>query len=306
MLTSQSDPRNKAHLFNVINVRGVIWFVGMLFCLLGVVDKFNSILSDDFVSIAELASMLPLFSISICWLCLRPSGLINLDELRFSQETQTDPRKRRDDYLLAAQSRMTELSENHIISQRYVLPFPYLCQIYHLLNLKHLETVHGFSLNNIKVVGVSSHEVTGMGGVVRFETALQSPLNALRIWRQPITEVELKLHTPYTIELSIPAYGNKRITVLFNAIPINETEHEFLVDIYSNLSWPKFFLRMLLHFAACLTIFEDLPYLQKLAQRDLSYFTKSVKESECKTMWLFSRYVDLYGAKLISTQESLA
>jgi len=303
MPTSSSDPRNQAHLFSLINARGVIWFVGTLFCLLGIVDKFNSILSDNFVSITELASLMLIFSISICWLCLRPNGLINLDELKFSQDTQSDPRRRKDSYLLAAQSRMAELSENHIISQRYVLPFPYLCQIYHLLNLKHLETVHGFSLNNIKVVGVSSLETTGMGGVVRFETALQSPLNALRIWRQAVTEVELKLHTPYTIELSIPAYRDKRITVLFNAIPINETEHEFLVDIYSNLSWPKFFLQMLLHFAACLTIFEDIPYLQKLAQRDLSYFTKSGKEPECKTMWLFSRYVDLYGTKLISSQE---
>ena len=64
------------------------------------------------------------------------------------------------DYLRRTEARMLQLKKYHKISQEYVLPIPYVCQIYHLLNLKHLEQVHGLSLNGLKVGNVSQIEVT--------------------------------------------------------------------------------------------------------------------------------------------------
>ena len=190
---------------------------------------------------------------------------------------------------------MLELQEQHMISQNYILPFPYLCQLYHLLNLKHLETIHHFSLNNLKVIKVSHFQPTPIGGMLKFQTILDSPVNALRIWRQPIVEVELILHTPYTVELSIPVYNNKRIIVVFNVLPLSHTEHKFFIDIYSDLEWPKPLLQILLHFASCLTLFEDLPYLGKLAERNIYRLVNLSRVSNHETMWLLGRFVELYG-----------
>ncbi|WP_201027275.1 hypothetical protein, partial [Salmonella enterica] len=134
-----------------------------------------------------------------------------------------------------------------MIGQEYTLPFPYICQIYHLLNLKHLETIHKFSLNNLKVINVSHYQATNSGGIIKFQTVLDSPINPLRMWRQPIVEVDLILHNPYTVELSIPVYNEKRITVIFNALPLTETEHQFFINIYSDLKWPRPLLQIILH-----------------------------------------------------------
>lgn len=189
-----------------------------------------------------------------------------------------------------------------MISQEYILPFPYLCQIYHLLNLKHLETIHNFSLNNLKVINVSDFQPTVSGGIIRFQTILDSPVNPLRIWRSPIVEVDLTLHNPCIVELSIPVYGNKRITVIFNAIPISDTEHKLCIDIYSNLGWPRPLLQILLHFASCLTLFEDFPYLQKLAERNVDRLFSLSRASNHETMWLFKRFVDLYSSRIKPSQ----
>jgi hypothetical protein len=110
-------------------------------------------------------------------------------------------------YSRAIESRMAELQPHHLISQRYFFPFPYLCQIYHLLNLKHLENVHGFSLNNLEILQVSHFHSSEVGGTIRFQTILRSPLNILRLWRQPVVEVDLILHDPYTVELCIPFFS---------------------------------------------------------------------------------------------------
>jgi hypothetical protein len=182
-----------------------------------------------------------------------------------------------------------------MISQEYILPFPYLCQIYHLLNLKHLETVHSFSLNNLRVVNISYFQPTAIGGIIKFETLLDSPVNPLRIWRQPTVEVDLILHTPYTVELSIPVYNHKRIFVIFSALPLNQTEHQFFIDIYSDLDWPKPLLQVILHFASCLTIFEDLPYLRALADRNIERLFNLNLASNHESMLLFKRFVELYG-----------
>jgi hypothetical protein len=193
---------------------------------------------------------------------------------------------------------MLELQDQHMISQEYILPFPYICQIYHLLNLKHLETIHNFSLNNLKVIGVSQLQPTPIGGMVKFQTVLDSPVNALRIWRQPIVEVGLILHNPYTVELCIPVYNDKYIIVIFNVLPLSNNEHKFYIDIYSNLEWPKPLLQILLHFASCLTLFEDLPYLRKLAQINIYRLANLSRVSNHETMWLFKRFVELYGSSL--------
>lgn len=197
-----------------------------------------------------------------------------------------------------AESRMRELRNYHLISQEYVLPFPYLCQIYHLLNLKHLEHIHSFSLNNLKVLKISELQPTEIGGSIKFQTVLESPVNTLRIWRQPIVEVDLILHTPYTVELNIPAYNNKRIIVIFNVLPTAANEHKLFIDIYSNLQWPRPILQVFLHIAAYLTVFEDFPYLQKLASRNLDRAVQSCGSSTRDTTWLFRRFAELYGPRM--------
>ena len=124
-----------------------------------------------------------------------------------------------------------------MISQEYILPFPHLCQIYHLLNLKHLETIHKFSLNNLKFANITHSQPTQQGGIIKFQTVLDSPINALRIFRQEFVEVDLILHNPYTVELSIPVYNSKRVNIVFNVLPLTSKEHYFFIDIYSDLEW---------------------------------------------------------------------
>jgi hypothetical protein len=165
-----------------------------------------------------------------------------------------------------------------------------------LLNLKHLENVHSFSLNNLKIVKVTEFEPTAIGGQIKFQTILESPFNALRIWRQPIVEVILTLHTPYTVELNIPVYNDRRIIVMFHALPLNETEHKLFIEIYSDLNWPKPLLQILLHFASCLTLLEDLPYLRKLAQRNIHRLVNLSTLPAHETMLLYRRFVELHGA----------
>jgi hypothetical protein len=201
-------------------------------------------------------------------------------------------------YRRQTEARMLQLQQYHTICQEYVLQVPYLCQIYHLLNLKHLEVVHGFSLKGLKIGNVGRFEATETGGSIKFQTMLVSSFNLLRIWRQPVVEVELTLHNPYTIELNIGIYKNKKITVLFNVLPLGEREHKLGIDIYSNVGIAKPALQLLLHFASCLTLFEDLPYLRKLAQKSPRRLLKSAHRSQCQTMQLFNRFVDLYGANL--------
>jgi hypothetical protein len=188
-----------------------------------------------------------------------------------------------------------------VASQLHRLPFPYVCQIYHLLNLKHLEDIHSVSLGNLKVVGVSHLQPTQAGGRLRFKTMLDSPLNVLRIWRQTSVEVELVLHTPYQVELKIPAYLGKQISVLFNVLPLGEREHYLLIQMYSDLRWPAMLLRGVLLLAASFTLLEDLPYLRKLAQRNPHRLTRSSNLPH-QSMQLFQRYMELYGSHLKQLQ----
>ena len=197
------------------------------------------------------------------------------------------------------QDRMRELQKHHLVGREYVLPFPYLCQIYHLLNLKHLETIHGFRLNNLKVLAVNDFQPTEIGGRLRFQTILDSPFNVLRLWRRSAVEVELTLHTPFTVELQVPVRDGKTINVIFNVLPLNQDKHRFFVDIYSNLPWPKSLLRFSLEFAASLTLLEDLPYLRKLTARKQNLLRSNNNSDRDQDpngmMQLYHRYINLYS-----------
>ncbi len=271
--------------FIIERIRSGIWLFGIPSWLFGIGDRSFAAFADGYVSVIEVVQLFTASLFFASWLFLRPEN----------SPDDTDVLALRGNYCnnLGFKS---ELRQRYMISQEYILPFPYICQIYHLLNLKHLESIHHFSLNNLKVVNISDFQLTDNGGVIKFQTMLDSPFNPLRIWRQPTVEVDLILHNPYTVELSIPVYNQKRITVMFHAVPLNENEHYFFIDIYSDLEWFKPFLQLLLHFASCLTLFEDLPYLRSLADKNRDSLLKIGRISNCKSMSLYRRFIELYGA----------
>jgi hypothetical protein len=284
---------------SVNKIRNNLWIFGIHSWLFGIADRGFAAFADGYLSAIEITHLFMASFFFVSWLYLKPERSLESESVSRLQSCQEDAVvPHHPVFLQAGQARMLELHNQHMISQEYILPFPYECQIYHLLNLKHLETIHGFSLNHLKVISVSDIEPTAIGGRIKFQTMLDSPYNPLRIWRQPIVEVDLVLHSPYTVELSIPVYSGKRITVIFNALPLDENEHKLFIDIYTDLEWPKPILQVLLHFASCLTLFEDLPYLRKLAERNVDRLVRAGKTSSHETMWLFKRFADLYGSKL--------
>lgn len=291
--------------FPMAKVMNGIWLLSIICWFVAIVYRASVALEDQALSTVETAQLLSAFLIFVSWLYFKPVESVNSMGANFifseSSETELEGEtslalKKRHAYVHAAKARMTELQGYHMISQEYIFPFPYVCQIYHLLNLKHLEEVHSFSLSNLKVVKVSDFQPTAIGGAMRFQTVLESPFNTLRVWRQPLVEVDLILHTPYTVELNIPAYGGKRIAVIFNVLPTSQMEHKLFIDIYSDLQWPKPILQIVLHLAACLTVFEDFPYLRKLAERNLDRVIRLGRISNHETMCLFRRFAELYSA----------
>lgn len=281
-----------------------IWLFAVSSWGVGIVSRTFFAMADRYLSLVELSQLFAASLIFLSWLCFKPEESLSSAEFSTSSDTrlakfsncQSGLAPIEDNlYLYTTQARMEELEQYHMISQEYVFPFPYLCQIYHLLNLKHLEDVHSFSLNNLRIIKVSHIQPTEIGGWIKFQTVLESPFNTLRIWRQPIVEVDLILHTPYTVELNIPVYNDKRIAVIFNVLPLNETEHKLFIDIYSDLTWPKPILQILLHLASCLTVFEDFPYLRRLAKRNLERVVRLSRIPNHETMWLFRRFAELYG-----------
>lgn len=290
----KSERNHEISLF-VEHLRNSIWAIGIPSWLFGISDRLIAILSDSYISIWEITQLFTVFSFFISWLYLKPEiSLANATEGGAKEQLDIKP-EALDVYKNIVIKRMVQLQEQHIIQQNYVLPFPYQCQIYHLLNLKHLETIHSFSLNNLKVINVIHTQATKCGGKVKFQTVLDSPFNVLRIWRQPMVEVNLTLHTPYTVELSIPLYKQKQLAVIFNAIPLSDRTHRLFIDIYSDLKFPKPILQWILHLASSLTLFEDLPYLRKLAAKNTHRLADLSKGSSCKTMWLYQRFITLYG-----------
>ncbi|MGL4759607.1 MAG: hypothetical protein ACRCXZ_09820 [Patescibacteria group bacterium] len=290
----KSERNQEISLF-VDHFRNGIWAMGIPSWLFAISDRLIAILSDSYISIWEITQLFTVFSFFISWLYLKPEiSLADSTEGEAKEQLDIKP-EALDVYKNIVAERMIQLQEQHIIQQNYVLPFPYQCQIYHLLNLKHLETIHSFSLNNLKVINVIHTQTTNCGGRIKFQTVLDSPFNVLRIWRQPIVEVNLTLHTPYTVELSIPLYKQKQLAVIFNAIPLSDRTHRLFIDIYSDLKFPKPILKWILHLASSLTLFEDLPYLRKLATKNTHRLGDLNTGSNCKTMWLYQRFITLYG-----------
>ncbi|QDL10759.1 hypothetical protein DP113_25100 [Brasilonema octagenarum UFV-E1] len=278
--------------FFILRLKNGIWFFGIPSFLFGISDRSITALADGYLSVVEIIQIFTASFFFLSWLFLKPEQSFDLNDVDSVQNYLEQF------YLRPTRVNNFDLRKRHIISQEYILPFPYVCQIYHLLNLKHLETIHKFSLNNLRILKVSNIQSTSLGGIITFQTLLESPVNLLRIWRQPIVEVDLILHTPYTVELSIPVYRNKRITVMFYAYPSTENAHHFLIDIYSDLEWPKPILQIILHIASCLTLIEDLPYLQKLAQRNIGSLINKHRQSNHETMWLFNRFAELHGSSV--------
>ncbi|MCC5643747.1 hypothetical protein LC607_12480 [Nostoc sp. CHAB 5824] len=268
-------------------IKNNIWLFGIPSWLFGITDRSIAAFADGYLSPVDIFQLFTAFFFFVSWLYLKPEESFNSNDLVPSEYQE---------YLARTQANKLQVKKLHMISQEYILPFPYTCQIYHLLNLKHLETVHNFSLNNLKIFQISHFQPTSTGGIIKFQTILDSPANPLRIWRQPIVEVDLILHTPYTVELSIPVYDNKRIIVIFHAFPLNDSEHQFFVDIYSDLEWPKPLLQIILHFASCLTLFEDLPYLKALNDKNIGRLFNLSRASNHETALLFKRFVELYGS----------
>ncbi|MBN3890815.1 MAG: hypothetical protein HWQ43_17220 [Nostoc sp. JL31] len=268
-------------------IKSSIWLFGIPSWLFGITDRSIAAFTDGYLSPIEIFQLFTASFFFVSWLYLKPEESFNSNDLDPSQYQE---------YLARTQANKLQLKKRHMISQEYILPFPYICQIYHLLNLKHLETVHRFSLNNLKILSISEFQITSAGGIITFQTILDSPANPLRIWRQPIVEVDLILHSPYTVELSIPVYNNKRIIVIFHAFPLNHSEHQLFIDIYSDLGWPKPLLQIILHFASCLTLFEDLPYLRALTEKNIDRLFNLSRTSNHESALLFKRFVELYGS----------
>jgi hypothetical protein len=276
--------------------RNILWLLGIPLCLVGVVYQEFNALADGYVGNLEFLYTVIALLVLISWIALKPS-LTGYKVLE-ATDTDFDLYYQNQDYALMTKARMVELKRHHIVSQLHVLPFPYLSQIYHLLNLKHLETVHGNSLGRLKVTDIKDFQSTPLGGSVKFRTIISSPFNILKIWRQSAIDVRLTLHNPYTIELNIPVYGDKKMIVLFKVFPSDSKTHKFLVDIYTDLPYPKFLLRSILHFASIFTIYEDIPYLEKLSSKDLDSKFKGNDVSSNITMCLFKRFINLYGSDL--------
>jgi hypothetical protein len=297
-ITAPSSPQKQQDL--TAQLRQAVWWLGIPAWLFGLADRTVAALANGQLAWDESLTLAAIAFLFLSWLSMRPqtSETAATNLMTVGQPDSPFDFQPADVHLAATEQRMAELHPYHLISQSHILPFPYLAQIYHLLNLKHLETIHSFSLNNLRVLKVSSLEQTDRGGVVKFQTRLDSPWNVLRIWRQTIAEVQLTLLTPYTVELAIPVYGDKVIIVMFNTLPLDHTKHQFCVDIYSNLQWYKPLIKALLHFSTVLTLLEDLPYLEALTQKvqRLTHSDKPAPEgANHDMMWLFNRFVGLYG-----------
>ncbi len=256
-----------------------LWLAGIPALLYGAMDRGIAACSQPMVVTRDLSYCLIALVILLGWMCI---GMV---------EDPGEPIPEKARRLL--QRSQGKAQGNCIAQKSYRLPYPHICQIYHLLNLKHLEEIHRFSLGNLKVLQVSHFQKTKEGGKLRFKTVLDSPFNVLRLWRNPSVEVDLTIHSPHQIELKVPTYGEKCIRVLFNVLPLNAGEHQLLIQMFSDLQWPKELLRVVLLLASSLTLLEDLPYLRHLAKRNLAA-NRSNSGTGCQTMQLFHRYVDLY------------
>ena len=291
-------------------IRDNIWSLGVLYWIFNSIAPYFNLVSNGGTSDFDLSNFFATSLLFTGWVYLKPGESQGYASFK-AKEINTLKYYKLDSlvppheaYLHETEIRMLQLEKHHLISQEYVLQVPYLCQIYHLLNLKHLESIHKFSLNGLKIIDVSQLKATENGGALKFKTVLASPLNLLRIWRQPIVEVELTLHNPHTIELSIPIYKAKNVTVMFNVLLLSDNSHKLFIDMYSNVVFPKILSQMILHLASGLTILEDMPYLKKLNESKIrrSHYLGNVFRP--KNIQLFDRFADLYGSNLEHVQST--
>lgn len=263
-----------------------LWLVGIPAFIYGLADRGLVAYQRNFSEVTLLSHCMIAFVALVSWLII---GMA----VKSSDAAEVKARSRTSAPLLKQRFKLPNVC---LAEQTYRLPFSHRCQIYHLLNLKHLEDIHRFSLGNLKVTEVSHFKETQTGGRIRFKTELDSSTNVLRLWRNPVVEVELILHTPYHIELKVPAYNQKNIHVLFNVLPISDREHTLSVQIFSDLKWPNILLRAVLIIAASLTLLEDLPYLNQLDHGKVGRPKQLLSSPpSAPTMQLFRRYVHLYG-----------
>ena len=80
--------------------------------------------------------------------------------------------------------------------------------------------------------------------------------------------------------------------------PFADNIHKLFIDIYSNIIFPKPILQIILHCASCLNLFEDLFYLNELANRNAGRWVRATRSSNRDIMQLFKRFVKLYGSSL--------
>lgn len=160
-----------SELFDVTTkLRNSAWSFGILLWLLMITNGGVTSFADGYLSATELSHLVIASCLFVGWLYLKPENSASRGSISSPlQGHQLDSSSYQDNgYHCAVQARMLELQEQHLISQEYVLPFPYLCQLHHLLDLKHLEDVHDFSLNNLKVIKVNYFQPTAMGGMIKF------------------------------------------------------------------------------------------------------------------------------------------
>jgi hypothetical protein len=273
----------------LLEVNNIVWMLGIPIFLIGGLSRAIAVYSDSYVSFEEVSHLVALLLLSVSWICLKPEEGQNIASIAGEVPSSYPQNLANCPHLQITRKRMQEIQDYHVISQTHVLPYSYLCQIYHLLNLKHLETVHNFSLGSLRVVGVSQASATDTGGYIKFQTVLDSPFNILRMWRQPVVEVELTLHSRYTVELSIPAYAGKRMIVLFNSFPIEENLHELSINIYTDLRWPRPVMQFCLHLASLMTLYEDLPYLKNIS-KNVEHLFRANRNINHEAMWLIKRF----------------
>jgi hypothetical protein len=271
-----------------------LWLLGIPAILYGAVERGLAAFSHPVVATTDLSYCLIALTILLGWVFI---GTVQEPVSAAVYTTQFTA------------SLAGTLDRKQCVAQKaYRLPYPFICQIYHLLNLKHLEDIHRLSLGNLKVLQVSHFRKTRVGGQLRFKTMLDSPLNVLRMWRSPTVDVDLTIHSPHQIELKVPTYRDKCIRVLFSVIPLGSQEHQLLIQMFCDLRWPRELLRVILLLASSLTLLEDLPYLRQLAKRHPATYQKLADTNlSCETMQLYHRYVDLYrnqGGSIAGTGET--
>lgn len=264
-----------------------LWLLGIPAILYGAIERGMAAFSQPVIATTDLSYCLIALVLLLGWVFI---GTAKEPVAPVPNTTIT--------HKVSANLAKTLGNKECVAQKTYRLPYPFICQIYHLLNLKHLEDIHRFSLGNLKVLDVSYFRKTKAGGQLRFKTMLDSPLNVLRMWRSPTVDVDLIIHSPHQIELKVPTYRNKYIQVLFSVIPLGAQEHQLFIQMFCDLRWPREFLRVILLLASSLTLLEDLPYLRQLAKRNPATYQKLADTNPaCETMQLYYRYIDLYRSQ---------